>query len=216
MKRIITFVVLLALGAYVLSSCEKDKGLLKSDATISLREKAGVRKSSTRAEDAHFSAANIVKYTDQMFFINKTLYPNSDRVARGFADGQRDVAGERLMMWGDDVIYNGNIINDFIGGQNVVLVCARTENDGTLMTPPRDDSGYYVNGREYTYAQDGAIIFDTIAYIPNATLRKAYTEIHAAFDREDYTTVYQLFDDAFRWIPITGAEWQALKAKGEN
>ncbi len=147
-----------------------------------------------------------------MFFINKTLYPNSDRMFRGFDDDQRDVAGERLMMWGEDVIdihRGGVLVDDFIGASNVVIVCARAQT-GELLD--QVNGLRTLNGEVYM----NNVVYDTIAYIPNATLRKAYTEIHAAFDREDYITVYQLFDDAFRWIPITGAEWRALKAQDNN
>lgn len=57
---------------------------------------------------------------------------------------------------------------------------------------------------------------DTIAYLPNSVMREAEQRIKAAYDGEDYTTCYRLFEDAFIFYPITGAEWLELKAAGQN
>ena len=52
---------------------------------------------------------------------------------------------------------------------------------------------------------------DTIAYIPNSVIRAAEIEIKAAYDKKEYDTVYRLFETAFTFQPITGAEWRELK-----
>lgn len=54
---------------------------------------------------------------------------------------------------------------------------------------------------------------DTIAYIANSTLKDAHVKIKAAYDAENYTEVYKLFDEAFTFKPTTGEEWRALKEK---
>ena len=57
---------------------------------------------------------------------------------------------------------------------------------------------------------------DTIAYIPNSVMQDLEQRITAAYDAGDYATCYRLFEDAFVFTPITGAEWLELKAEGKN
>lgn len=57
---------------------------------------------------------------------------------------------------------------------------------------------------------------DTIGYIPNRVIRKAESDIKAAFEAGNYDECMRLFRDAYVFTPITGPEWRALKAKGEN
>lgn len=108
---------------------------------------------------------------------------------RGFADSQRDFANERLLMWGTDIIdHAGRYMPDFVEGFDMVLIM--------------EDSDHQRS--------------DTIAYIPNGVLRAAKEIIKPAFDRGDYATCYKVFDEAFTFTPITGAEWRALKDAGNN
>lgn len=126
--------------------------------------------------------------------VEKTLemqwyMPNGEgKTARGFSEPQRDFTNERLLMWGTDIIsQNGQYETDFIEGSDMVLIM------GTVL-----ERG------------------DTIAYIPNSVLRAAAKIIKPAFEAGDYATCYKTFDEAFIFIPITGAEWRALKDKNEN
>lgn len=57
---------------------------------------------------------------------------------------------------------------------------------------------------------------DTLGYIPNRVIRDAETKIKAAFAAGDYDECLRLFNEAYVFTPITGAEWRALKAKNEN
>jgi hypothetical protein len=43
---------------------------------------------------------------------------------------------------------------------------------------------------------------DTIAYIPDAVINAARPLIEAAYDDENYTEVYRLFNEAFTFLPI--------------
>lgn len=138
--------------------------------------------------EGHLSALEIVQKTSLMQWRTKEL--GGLKPERGFADSQRDFANERLLMWGTDIInVAGRYVPDFIEGFDMVLVMAKAEDDARG---------------------------DTIAYIPNGVLRAAKEIIKPAFDREDYATCYKVFDEAFTFIPITGAEWRALKDAGNN
>jgi len=44
---------------------------------------------------------------------------------------------------------------------------------------------------------------DTIAYIPNSILENARVLIREAFDDENYTEVYRLFNEAFTFFPLS-------------
>ena len=56
-------------------------------------------------------------------------------------------------------------------------------------------------------------VVDTIAYIPNAIIRDAEEKIKTAYTGENEAAVYALFMSAYKFIPITGAEWRALENK---
>lgn len=56
---------------------------------------------------------------------------------------------------------------------------------------------------------------DTIAYIPNKTLREAEQKIVKAYADSHYTEVYRLFkEEAYKFIPTTGKQYRKLKEKG--
>lgn len=169
--------------------CEKSDGKLDPNATISIRPAAGVKLRSTNPE--HLTALEIVQQTNNMAFISPSINRPS---MRGFSDAQRDLNPDapRLKMWGTDIIENnGNLADEFILAKNVVLTI------------------------DYRII-DGSDRIDTIAYIPNTTLQDAYAIIKPAFDSGDYETVYQVFDNAYRFTPITGAEYAELVKSGLN
>lgn len=43
---------------------------------------------------------------------------------------------------------------------------------------------------------------DTIGYVPQSVINSARTQIEAAYNDENYTEVYRLFDEAFTFLPI--------------
>jgi hypothetical protein len=57
--------------------------------------------------------------------------------------------------------------------------------------------------------------YDTIAYIPNAQMRASEILIREAYANKN-AAIYDLFNNAFKFIPITGAEWKELKAANLN
>ena len=65
------------------------------------------------------------------------------------------------------------------------------------------EGDYY---RDLTYAFDVYIVNtdrDTIAYVPNEVINDARIAIEAAFADENYTEVYNLFNTAFTFLPIS-------------
>lgn len=180
---------LLFLGiVLLLAGCDKEKNSkLDPSAMISIRAAQPGRASA----EGHLTALEIVDQTNDMCFTNKRFYPDSEQLSRGFSDAQKDYVNERLLMWGSDIINpeTGEIYNSFIYAEDMVLQ------------------------RVVDLDKD---IVDTIAYLSNSTLRSAEAAILEAYAREDYTAVYKLFDEAFTFAPITGAEWRELKRQGIN
>lgn len=57
---------------------------------------------------------------------------------------------------------------------------------------------------------------DTVAYIPNSVLRNATEVIEQLHAQGDYEGLFEVFDNAFRFYPCTGAEYRALKEQRLN
>ena len=184
MKKIICFLLL----ALAVAGCEKEvvtpNGKLDPNATINIRPAPGTKLRSASASDTtHLTALQIVNMTTNMEFSFE-----GSRWDRGFAPLQRDTAIPCLKMWGSDIIdQEGLYHTKFIESSDCILI--------------------------HIYHSDlPDQRIDTIAYIPNSVLSNAKDKIRAAFDAQNYTKCYALFDSAFVFIPITGEEWRELKA----
>lgn len=107
---------------------------------------------------------------------------------RGVNDDSRDLENVRLLMYSSDVIaQTGDLNESFLVAEDFVFAT--------------------INGQE---------VGDTLAYVPNRVLREAAVKIRAAYEAKDYQTCYDLFEKAYTFRPITGAEWRDLKSRGEN
>lgn len=139
---------------------------------------------------SHLTALEIVKQTVE---IRTPLF------GRSFATEQRDTVSTppKLLMWATDVItLDGQLQTDWITATDVVFV--------------KYDS-QYIGYDPSTFSH-----CDTIAYIPNSVLRIAETAIRSAYSAKDIDACYTLFNNAYTFTPITGAEWRQLKAAGQN
>lgn len=52
---------------------------------------------------------------------------------------------------------------------------------------------------------------DTIAYLPNTILRKAEQDIYKAYADSNFTEIYRIFNEGFKFKPITGKMWRELR-----
>lgn len=139
---------------------------------------------------SYLSAKEIVKNTWDMNWYNSGVAGTA--LTRGFSAAQRDTVNVRLLMWGTDIInQEGKYTGEFIEGIDFIL---RKAID--LNAFPR--------------------VYDTIAYIPNSVITEARGKIVTAFADSNFVEVYRLFDVAFTFTPITGAEWRTLKKAGQN
>lgn len=138
----------------------------------------------------HLSPLEIVKQGEVLRFytkyFEKVIKDKAIATTMGFAETQKDFTIPALKMWGTTII---NQEGEFV-----------------------DD---FIMGSDFVVTTFGDII-DTIAYIPNKVIVSSRDTLRKAYDAKHYEDVYQLFDKAFTFRPITGAEWRALKAKGEQ
>lgn len=76
---------------------------------------------------------------------------------------------------------------------------------------------------DFIYAYDIAIIIfrsnddiDTIAYIPNVYMREGERQIKEALQNKDTASIYNIYQNNFKFLPITGSEYKELKRKHLN
>ncbi|MEF9950900.1 MAG: hypothetical protein RR551_08020 [Mucinivorans sp.] len=187
MKKLLIICFAALATAAIFTSCKENKGkVLDPLAKISIKPSS--TPASVASKATYLSPVEVVKLTTDIAMKSK-LAPKEPYINYGISDEQRDLTTPKLMMWGMWVIDKGALTPDFIEAAYDVVFVAR---EGGVMNKP---------------------IKDTLAYIPNATLRAAEKSIKTAFDRGDYNEVYKLFDEAYKFIPIDGAGWRALKEK---
>ncbi len=188
MKKIL-FIVLAAIFA----ACETNEPKrfeIDPSVTVNIKGKSQPQKVSGvfKVDNEHLSNLEIVKQTFTMKFTQ-----NGTEYSRGFADEQRDTTHTTpmLKMWRTDILYYEELIDG-------------TQTGDVLLAP------YFL---EATGCVLETIKGDTIAYIPNAVLRSAETRIKALFNAKDYQPIYEIFNDAYTFIPITGSEYRALESE---
>lgn len=191
MKKLFLFIALAAL----MVGCKTEEPVkpfqIDPLATVNIKPKAGAWNApmKVKSTEGHLSALEIVKQTTALQYNYATM--GAYTWERGFGDLQRDTISEipQLKMWGSDIIdADGEYIPYFIESVDCILL----KFDLHVSYAPRD----------------------TIAYIPNATLRAAETIIKQAYEAKDMELILNTFNTAFTFIPITGAEYKALKAQG--
>lgn len=191
MKNSIYTVLLVALAAVLFVSCE-DKGgkskLLDPMAKISIKPSKSPAGTASKAE--YLSPVEVVRLTTDIVMVN-SQFPNEPYMNYGIADEQKDLTTPKIMMWGMWVILNDELSPTFIEAKDVIFVTRQNQDN----TKP---------------------ISDTLGYISNATLRTAETAIKAAYAAGDLDQVYKLFDEAYRFTPINGADWLELKRQNKN
>ena len=216
----------LILAAVAFTACNNDepapinKGRLDPNAFVRIEGAQGVKSRSAESTD-DYSALDIAKYGATMAFYSEwdgTKKVKELQLAKGFMM-QRDTVSESpaLLMFGTDIIASdGTFHKTFLFARDVVITGIRykgrltTYNDQMAVNPNDDPK----NSLAYAISKEG--VLDTIAYLPNSIMREAQDKIERAFNDSNYTEVYKLFHETFKFKPITGAKWRELKAKGLN
>lgn len=206
-------VFLLSLMAcLLLASCEKDKKGLDPNAKISV---TGVR-SLTKADAGNIPVGGIdgTGITDSLEFITKYAWDYRSTTSDGLTpqggygvDEEtyyllRDLENYKLKFWGGGVVSNG-FLGTYVTDRIDFVVTVAKWPDGTAVMP-----------LGFSMSDYDKVKIDTVAYIPNSVVLEARAKITAAFNDGDFDTCYKLFDEAYVFLPTTGAKWRALKQAG--
>lgn len=187
MKKL--FYLLIAVALIACKNDEPKAFKIKDTDKIAIRASSAPAKAPSAtgiSNVAHLSALEIVKQASAI------MYKHSGEIwSRSFTDELRDLTTPKLLMWATDVItLDGGLQTELIEATDVLIVTYET-----IYSPTPKD---------------------TIAYIPNSVLRTAETAIRKAYADKDIDACYSVFNTAYTFTPITGAEWKALKSAGQN
>lgn len=181
--------ILLLCLSLLLFSCEKDPDpgfRISKNATVKIKPASNLKSASTQ----HLTDKEIVEQCVLISFYNIPTFGNQDTNI-GFSESQRDVTSNPpyLKRWATDLINVDGfgkyyLVPDLIYATDLVYCRALPNN-----------------------------VRDTIAYTPNATMRKMELDIKASLAANDTIQAYEVFNNGMRFTPITGAEWRALKAQ---
>ena len=220
MKKLIFLFAALALAA-----CSSDepapinKGKLDPNAFVRIEAQKGIKSRSAESTD-DYSALDIARYGATMAFYSEwegTKKVREYQTQKGFAM-QRDTTSENpaLLMFGTDIIGStGGFQKDFLYARDVVITAVRYKGRLTTYNDRHSyDPNDYPNSLAAAIQKEGVV--DTIAYLPTSVMREAQIKIEKAFNDSNYTEVYRLFNEAFRFKPITARKWRELKAQGLN
>ena len=220
MKQFFTFFF----AALAFTACSSDepapinKGRLDPSAFVRIEAQKGVKSRSKESTD-DYSALDIARFGMAMEY--RSEWSGLEKVKEYQSQktflNQRDTlsANPALLMFGTDIINSeGRFNKSFLFARDVVIFGLRYQ--GKLTTygdrqvendDPEKDLGMLIG----KYG-----VKDTIAYIPNSVMREAQGRIEKAYNEGNYTEVYKLFHETFRFRPITGKKWRELKAQGLN
>ena len=211
-------------AAVAFTACSSDepapinKGRLDPSAFVRIEAQKGVKSRSKESTD-DYTALDIARFGMAMEFYSE--WHGTERVKefqaqKTFLD-QRDTISESpaLLMFGTDIINSeGRFSKDFLFARDVVIFGLRYQGKLTTYGDRQSYGDDFENSLGYLIGKQG--VKDTIAYIPNAVMREAQGRIEKAYNEGNYTEVYKLFHETFRFRPITGRKWRELKAQGLN
>lgn len=117
--------------------------------------------------------------------------------------------------------YNGVMLNEnfeFALGNidtlnNRFAMQAGYINNGTYDNIFFSQRNYYL--MRFVYGENNEYLgTDTLAYVPNKQITDAKAKIDSLFPLEKWSEIYDIFNNAFTFIPCTGAELRELEKQG--
>ena len=172
-------------------ACEKEVDLKKEFKSLPT-DMISIKPAVSTNSNAQKVKAEENNHLSALEIVKQTTLITTPPFERSFADEQRDTISEppRLLMWATDIIMlDGELQTGWIEAVDIVFVRC---------------------------LDDDCQIRDTIAYIPNSVLRSTEQAIREAYEAQDIEACYDIFDNAYRFTPITGEEWRALKINTDN
>lgn len=200
--------IMALLGLFALSGC-KDK---KKEFNINPNAQIAISADKTKViPSAPYSMETVVTYAWEIVFWATKFdgdKPSGQAIISHDMDNLKFWIGEN-----SHVIYMDKEGNPQLGP----WITSNMRDLVVVATKQKDDLNSWVNAYRYTTLGEfvaPARVFDTIGYVPNRVIKAAEAAIHTAFEAGDYERCTQLFETAYTFQPITGAEWRELKAQG--
>lgn len=214
--------ILFAIVAFVACSSDEpapiNKGRLDPSAFVRIEAQKGVKSRSKESTD-DYTALDIARFGMAMEY--RSEWSGLEKVKEYQSQktflNQRDTISDSpaLLMFGTDIINSeGRFNKSFLFARDVVIFGLRYQGKLTTYGDRQSYGDDFENSLGYLIGKQG--VKDTIAYIPNAVMREAQGRIEKAYNEGNYTEVYKLFHETFRFRPITGRKWRELKAQGLN
>lgn len=188
--------IYIAIISLIAVACNKGDNEPKPDKKFEVDKFFLIKPATATLKDAnplHKTPLEIVRSVYAISFRNERAFGNQD-VGCAFSDFQRDTLANpaQFKRWSTDLINADGmgipyLVKDFIYAENIVY----------FVKLPNDKR-------------------DTVAYTPNAVMRKMEADVTLALQNKDTVLANKTFRDAMTFTPITGAEWRELKRQNKQ
>ena len=190
--RSITIIFLLAL---LMIACKKEDSAkefrIDPNAKVYVKASTGISKAISLNSAQHLTPLEVVKQATTLRGYNYAIATQSPITWTWVGMDTLSIP-PALLRWGRDIIYDTTGYGDY-GLQRE-----------------------FINSVDLVICKGTIPNYDTIAYIPNSNMATAKDLIIKAFSEKDTAAVYDVFKNAFKFIPITGLEWRDLKKNNAN
>lgn len=205
MKKLL-FIICIALIGGIFASCDKndDNGKFDPNAKIYINGADKLLKNTRYGVDAPLTAAQICRL-DSLILVGTKIEDDGTVTNTCLTFSYSDGFG----CYPIDTINNRLVFE----AANITAI------DGNGFLDPNTGFGNYIIYRDVWEANElGELVIardmDTLAYIPNAQRWEAYDKIKALWETENWDAIYEIFQNAFTFIPCTGEEYRALVEAG--
>ena len=205
-------IVLLFLLSASLLSCKKEEATTFPN-RLAINGVASLSRSTRDPQNLKDTLNRIVKYTLQMLGRDFGAY-TFEFGAPGTKSWHRDTVNGRFFFWDIFVLsLDKKEVGRFLKDAKDVVYRIERNSEGNIWGPWSETNDLY-----YANQKNPNVIYytDTVAYTPNSVIRKAREGVEAALAKGDYNLCRKIFDEEIVFIPITGAEYRELQARGEN
>ena len=205
-------IVLLLLLSASLLSCKKEEATTFPN-RLAINGVASLSRSTRDPQNLKDTLNRIVKYTLQMLGRDFGAY-TFEFGAPGTKSWHRDTVNGRFFFWDLFVLSKDKKeVGQFLKDAKDVVYRIERNSEGNIWGPWSETNDLY-----YANQKNPNVIYytDTVAYTPNSVIRKAREGVEAALAKKDYNLCRKIFDEEIAFIPITGAEYRELQARGEN
>ncbi len=205
-------IVLLFLLSASLLSCKKEEATTFPN-RLAINGVASLSRSARDPQNLKDTLNRIVKYTFQMLGRDFGAY-TFEFGAPGTKSWHRDTVNGRFFFWDLFVLsLDKKEVGEFLKNAKDVVYRIERDSEWNIRGPWSETNDQY-----YANLKNPNITFytDTVAYTPNSVIRKACKGVEAALAKGDYNLCRKIFDEEIVFIPITGAEYRELQARGEN